>query len=43
MSDAGVHFNKALDIRLKQICQAEFEKTHSREEFMHIFGRNYLE
>lgn len=28
--------------RLHQIGQQEFEKTHTREEFMNIFGRNYL-
>ena len=27
---------------LHQIGQQEFEKTHTREEFMNIFGRNYL-
>ena len=42
MSDAGVHFNKELDTQLKQIGQSTFEETHSRDEFMKIFGRNYL-
>lgn len=41
-SDYGVHFNKELDTRLKRLAQEKFEKTHSREEFMQIFGRNYL-
>lgn len=26
----------------KEKAQKEFEKTHSREEFINIFGRNYL-
>lgn len=26
---------------LKEMCQAEFEKTHSRAEFMAIIGKNY--
>lgn len=39
----GVHFNRTLDLRLKRECQKEFEETHSREEFMSVFGRNYLE
>lgn len=26
----------------KEKAQKEFEKTHSREEFIKIFGRNYL-
>lgn len=42
MSDAGVHFNKELDAQLKQIGQSTFEKTHTRDEFMKNFGRNYL-
>lgn len=42
MSNAGVHLNKALDTEIKQIAQRKFEETHTREEFMKIFGRNYL-
>lgn len=40
--DAGVHFNRELDLRLKVLAQTEFEKTHTREEFMSLAGRNYL-
>ena len=42
MSNNGIHFNKTLDLQVKQVCQSEFEKTHTRKEFMNIFGRNYL-
>lgn len=42
LSNYGVHFNKELDILLKQAGQEAFERTHSREEFIAIFGRNYL-
>lgn len=42
-SDNGVHFNKVLDLRLKQICQRRFEEEHSRAEFRRYFGRSYLE
>lgn len=28
---------------LHKIGQREFEKTHSREKFMEVFGRNYLD
>lgn len=38
----GVHGNRQIDLRLKQDCQREFEKTHSHEEFMRIIKRNYL-
>lgn len=41
--DTGVHGkNKANDLLLKRIGQREFEKTHSREEFMRLFHKNYL-
>ena len=39
----GVHLNHELDLELKQEFQRRFEQTHSREEFMAIFGRNWLE
>lgn len=42
MSDYGVHFNKQLDLKLKQECQRKYEETHTREEFMALIGRNYL-
>ena len=42
MSSNGVHFNHELDLRLKRECQAKFEETHTREEFIRIIGRNYL-
>ena len=44
MADYGVHGKngKALDLQLKQRCQEEFEKTHSREAFIALIGRNYL-
>ena len=39
------HFAKdhSLDIKLKQLGQAKFEETHTREEFMSLFGKNRLE
>lgn len=42
-SNKGVHFNKALDMRLKREMQKAFEKKYSHEEFMEIFHKNYLE
>ena len=42
MSDQGVHFNKALDLELKRLCQSEYERTHTREEFMKLIGKNFL-
>jgi hypothetical protein len=40
--DRGAHFDKGLDLKLKEMAQAKFEETHTREEFIRIFGRNYL-
>ncbi len=41
--DYGVHHNKQADQVLKESAQKKFEETHTREEFMAIFGRNYLD
>ena len=38
----SAHKDRDVANRLKVIAQKEFEKTHSREEFMDIFGRNYI-
>jgi len=43
MSDYGVHFDKAFDTELKEFAQTKFEEVHGiREDFMQIFGRNWL-
>lgn len=42
ISNNSIHKNKTLDILLKQVCQRIFEKTHSRDEFMKLIGKNYL-
>ena len=42
LSNEGVHFNKTLDEKIKRDSQAAFESLHSHDEFMRIFGRNYL-
>lgn len=39
----GVHHDRERDLELKRDCQAKYEETHSREEFMALIGRNYLE
>lgn len=43
--NSGVHGKNGLkiNIRLKQKCQANYEKTHTREEFIKLIGRNYRE
>jgi len=43
MSNDGVHFNKALDLRLKTTAQEYFEEHYGdREAFIREFGRSYL-
>ena len=42
MSNDGVHFNIELDRALKKIYQSEFEKTHTREDFIKLIGKSYL-
>lgn len=37
------HQRRDIDLLLKRVCQRKFEETHSREEFMQIIGRNYLD
>ena len=43
LSDFGIHFNKGLDMKVKRQAQMRFEKDHTREEFMALIGRNYLD
>ena len=40
----GLHANpgNGLDRALKCICQREYEKTHTREEFIRLIGKNYI-
>ena len=44
-SDYGVHMKNGheLDMRLKRECQAKYEQAHTREQFMALIGKNYLE
>lgn len=42
MSNKGVHFNSELDASLKQWGQQQFEKMFPNEEFIAIFGKNYI-
>lgn len=40
----GVHGKNGhkLDLKLKQECQKEYEKTHTRQEFITLIGKSYL-
>jgi hypothetical protein len=37
-----VHREKAPRIHLRQMCQTEYEKVFTREDFINEFGRSYL-
>ena len=38
----GVHFNRELDLQLKRIGQKAFAERYPDEDFLEVFGRNYL-
>ena len=44
-SNDGVHGKDGhyLDMKLKQDCQRKYEENHSREEFILLIGKNYLD
>lgn len=43
MSNEGIHFNKELDLSIKKMCQKKWEEAYgSREDFIRVFGKNYL-
>lgn len=42
-TDYCVHKNHVLDEMLKQACQLKYEQVHSRDEFVKLIGKNYLD
>lgn len=38
-----IHSNRELSLYYKRLCQQKFEEKHSRDEFIKIFGRSYLD
>ena len=43
MSNNSVHYNRDMDLELKRIYQKEYEKNHTREEFIRLIGKSYLD
>ena len=41
----GIHGKNGhkLDLELKRLCQKKFEETRTREEFICLIGKNYLD
>lgn len=40
---AAVHRNRETDLYLKRLAQERFEELMSHDDWMRIFGRNYIE
>lgn len=41
--NAGVHFNRSFDMKLKKLAQERFEAVYGAEKhFTEVFGKNYL-
>lgn len=40
--DNGIHHNKEFALKVRRECQAKYEETHSREDFIKLIGRSYL-
>lgn len=38
----SAHMNREVDLYLKKEAQKKFEEEHSHDEFMEVFGKNYL-
>ena len=38
----GVHHNRELDLELKRMAQRRFQEIYTEEQFLAVFGRNYL-
>ena len=38
----SIHYQKQLDLELKQLAQKKSEETHTREEFIENFIKSYL-
>lgn len=42
-SKVGVHCNRTLDLKLKQICQKKWENRYGgRDKFRDVFGKSYI-
>ena len=41
-SNNSVHFNREMDLELKRLYQEEYEKSHTRSEFITLIGKSYL-
>ena len=38
----NLHETREIDLSIIQLAQRKFEETHTREEFIAVFGKNWL-
>lgn len=41
--DHGIHRIPRADLMAKRVCQRKYEETHSREAFIRLIGKSYLD
>lgn len=41
-TNESVHHNREMDLELKRLYQREYEKTHTRQEFIELIGKSYI-
>ena len=42
MTNNSVHKNRKMDLKLKELYQKEYEKTHTRQDFITLIGKSFL-
>lgn len=42
LSSRSVHNDREMDLELKKAYQKEYEKTHTRNQFIKLIGKSYL-
>lgn len=43
MSLFSVHLDPEMDKGVKALCQKKYEETHTREDWIRLVGRSYLD
>lgn len=42
LSNKSVHKDREMDLRLKRVYQKEYERSHTRDDFINLIGKSYL-
>ena len=43
LSNKSVHRDRKMDLKLKKTYQTEYEKKHTRADFINLIGKSYLD